>query len=128
MQHQIKPPNKMIRENTEPFFISRNILSGCRELNPVLTHPKGKYYRCTTPRRLFPFGQGLDAFCAGQNSFSRIQFDPLQIGVFPVLDSRVVFAPELYQAPNHPRTFVADCALFCHMYCILPKILIIASS
>ena len=26
------------------------VWSGCRESNPVLTHPKGKYYHCTTPR------------------------------------------------------------------------------
>jgi len=26
------------------------MLSGCRELNSVLTHPKGKYYHYTTPR------------------------------------------------------------------------------
>ncbi len=43
-------PNGATRD--ESFATARKSceLSGCRELNPGLTHPMGKYYRCTTAR------------------------------------------------------------------------------
>jgi len=60
------------------FLISwlSTIKSGCRELHSDLTHPKGKYCCCTTPRnikipKLFLFSQCFNAFGASQNSLAR---------------------------------------------------------
>ena len=36
-------------------------ISGCRELNPGLTHPMGKYYRYTTARLYSPFTFSIGA-------------------------------------------------------------------
>ena len=94
--------------------------SGCRELNPGLTHPKGKYCRCTTPRsciwgsNLLSFADRLDALGAGLDPIARSQPDPLEVGVFPGSGSGIVFAPEFYQFSDHDRSFSANGANFSH--------------
>lgn len=118
-------------------------LSGCRELNPGRTHPKGVYYRCNTARKrqkdafasfldLF-FGFRLIFFCLFFNrsrfgdcspasgasfcSGSVFQLYPLNICFSFFAVYRIVFAPHFFAGYTILVRFSADRTLS-HICCL----------